>query len=124
MQFGPLPSRSEAEELLDHLRKAEGDVCRLLATVLNGQLAAHPLPPDVWQGAVGFSERLRAARRARGLSQVQLSLRAGLHAGKVSQLEHRELVHPRVETVAKLAVALGCKLDDLVPTEEARRQAG
>ena len=53
-----------------------------------------------------FGANLKAVRRASDLSQERLGLRAGVHRSEVGLLERGQRV-PRIDTVAKLARALG-----------------
>jgi transcriptional regulator with XRE-family HTH domain len=55
-----------------------------------------------------FARNLIAARARRGLSQEALADRAGMHRTAVSLLERRGR-DPQLETVVKLARALGVK---------------
>lgn len=61
--------------------------------------------------AVGrrFGRNLRAARMQIGLSQEQLGFRAGLHRTEIGLLERGARV-PRVDTLLKLAAALGVSI--------------
>jgi transcriptional regulator with XRE-family HTH domain len=54
-----------------------------------------------------LGQNIRRLRRARGLSQEQLAVAAGLHRGTVHVIEngHRE---PRAETVVRLSAVLEC----------------
>jgi transcriptional regulator with XRE-family HTH domain len=58
-------------------------------------------------------EKLKAARKAAGLTQVELADKVGVTQRDVSRWEtgRRE---PGVLTVKKMAQALGCSMDDLV----------
>jgi len=53
-----------------------------------------------------FSRNLVAARKRAGLSQEELSFRAALHRTQIGLLE-RAARTPRIDTLAKLAGALG-----------------
>jgi transcriptional regulator with XRE-family HTH domain len=55
-----------------------------------------------------FARNLVAARAHRGLSQEELADRAGMHRTAVSLLERRGR-DPQLETIVKLARALGVK---------------
>jgi len=55
-----------------------------------------------------FGANLRRARRQAGLSQEEAGLRASLHRTEIGLLERGERV-PRIDTVVKLAGALGVK---------------
>jgi transcriptional regulator with XRE-family HTH domain len=60
-----------------------------------------------------FGENLTRFREATGLSQEEVGIRASLHRTEVSQLERAQRV-PRIDTVVKLAGALGVKAGDLL----------
>lgn len=53
-----------------------------------------------------FGKNLARLRERSGLTQEEIALRASVHRTEVSQLE-RGLRIPRIDTVAKLAGALG-----------------
>ncbi len=57
-------------------------------------------------------EKLRQMRIDQGLSQRQLSLKAGLSAGAVAVVEQRGRAHP--ETLKKIADVLGVRASELV----------
>ncbi|HVQ58784.1 MAG TPA: helix-turn-helix transcriptional regulator [Solirubrobacterales bacterium] len=52
-----------------------------------------------------FGANLNTVRRASGISQERLAIKAGLHRTEIGLLEHGRRV-PRIDTVAKLARAL------------------
>lgn len=60
-----------------------------------------------------MGEKLKAARKAAGMTQAQLAAALGCHQKDVARWENcrRE---PGVLTVKKMAQALGCSMDDLV----------
>lgn len=60
-------------------------------------------------------------RRARRRGQEELAAAAGISQPALSYLE-RGIFYPRVETLERLAAALGWELDDFIA--EARRRAG
>jgi transcriptional regulator with XRE-family HTH domain len=60
-----------------------------------------------------FSRNLVTLRRAAGFSQEELAFRAGIHRTQVSLLESGNRL-PRVETLVKLAGALGATPSDLL----------
>lgn len=64
--------------------------------------------------AATMAERLREAREAQGLSARALDARAGITVGHTALIESGQRVSPAMETVRKLAVALGVSLDWLV----------
>lgn len=64
--------------------------------------------------ADAIAERTREARTALGISQEELGARAGVHRTYIGAIERAEK-SITVVTLAKLAIALGCKLQDLIP---------
>ena len=60
-----------------------------------------------------FGERLRHVRKRRGLTQEELANRADLAGPYISDME-RGLKVPSLTTVLRLAMALACKVTDLV----------
>lgn len=60
-----------------------------------------------------FGRRLRELRQKYGVTQEQLSLSTGLTEGYISNME-RGLKVPSLTTVLRLAVALDCKVTELV----------
>ena len=70
------------------------------------------------QGAPGFDgQRLRRARQAAGLTQLQLSEALGVHETHVTNWERGERV-PRVDRLGKLAQVLRVKPTDLTDLAE------
>lgn len=59
-----------------------------------------------------MGEKLRAARKAAGLSQVELAEIVGCHQKDIARWENGR--EPKALTLKKLARALGCSMDDLV----------
>jgi transcriptional regulator with XRE-family HTH domain len=57
-----------------------------------------------------FAENLRQVRKETGLSQEEVGFRAGLHRTEVGLLERGARV-PRLDTLVKLASALGICID-------------
>lgn len=60
-----------------------------------------------------MGEKLREARKAAGLSQVELAEKVGCHQKDISRWESG-LHEPGALTLKKMAQALGCSMDDLV----------
>jgi transcriptional regulator with XRE-family HTH domain len=60
-----------------------------------------------------FGRHLRELRQRSGVTQAQLSVATGLTEGYISNME-RGLKVPSLTTVLRLAVALGCKVTELV----------
>ena len=63
---------------------------------------------------IEFGRRLRALRTERALSQHKLAELAGLDKNMPSELE-RGYINPTLETMMKLAGALGVEVADLIP---------
>jgi transcriptional regulator with XRE-family HTH domain len=57
---------------------------------------------------------LRQLREEAQLSQYKLALRAGLQPATVGYLERDERSNPQLDTLEKLAAALGCTVADLL----------
>jgi transcriptional regulator with XRE-family HTH domain len=60
-----------------------------------------------------FGRRLRELRQKYGVTQQRLSVATGLTEGYISNMERGQKV-PSLTTILRLAVALGCKVTDLV----------
>jgi len=60
-----------------------------------------------------FGRRLRELRQKYGVTQQQLSIATGLTEGYISNME-RGLKVPSLTTILRLAVALGCKVTEMV----------
>ena len=60
-----------------------------------------------------MGEKLKTARLAAGLTQVQLAEKVGVQQRDISRWENG-LREPGVLIVKKMAQALGCSMDDLV----------
>jgi transcriptional regulator with XRE-family HTH domain len=66
-----------------------------------------------------LGERVRELRTKRGLTQIQLSERCGVPQSRISAIEGGSHV-PNVETVLRLASALGCKVTALMSVFDSR----
>jgi transcriptional regulator with XRE-family HTH domain len=62
---------------------------------------------------MAFKDRLKALRKAAGLTQMQLAVATGLTLSAVSQMEAGIIANPRLDKLKALAKALNCKIDDL-----------
>jgi DNA-binding Xre family transcriptional regulator len=61
--------------------------------------------------------RIRALRKARGLTSKELAARAGIHPQSLSRIEHGQ--HDVVfTTLRRILAAMGCSLRDLAVTDE------
>jgi transcriptional regulator with XRE-family HTH domain len=65
-----------------------------------------------------IGERIRAARLAAGLSQVDTCARAGCEQTWLSKLERGAVADPASSTIARLAQAIGCSADELLGLRE------
>jgi transcriptional regulator with XRE-family HTH domain len=61
-----------------------------------------------------LKDRLKELRKASGLTQQALAVKAGLSVSNVVHIEAGRIPDPRVNTVKAIADALGCKVDDLL----------
>jgi transcriptional regulator with XRE-family HTH domain len=68
--------------------------------------------------------KLKARRESKGWTQRQLAVASGTDQTYISTLECRDDVAARVDTLARIAQALGCRIDDLVPDRILNRTAG
>ena len=77
---------------------------------------------SVSAGDVRVGERLRAARRSRGLTISEVAERAGVTAGFISQLE-RDLTSASLSSLYRICTALEIDLEALVsaPGHPAKR---
>lgn len=57
---------------------------------------------------------VRERRMSSHLSQTELSSLSGVPQGIISGIESGNTKNPRIDTVAKLASALGCTVDELL----------
>lgn len=64
-------------------------------------------------------KNLKLFRLKRNMTQTTLSRLSGVSQAQISALEKTEQ-SPRLDTVTRLAAALGCKLDDLVEETEGK----
>lgn len=62
----------------------------------------------------GLASRIRAHRKARGLSASELARRAGLARTHVSLIERGTRRTPSIETVQAIARALGVSVSELL----------
>jgi transcriptional regulator with XRE-family HTH domain len=59
--------------------------------------------------------KIKARREGQGLTQRQLAIAAGIDQTYVSTLECNDDVAPRIDTLARIAAALDCGIEQLVP---------
>ena len=73
--------------------------------------------------ATALGLRIRELRNERHMSQEELAFKAGISAAHLGQIE-RALKNPTVDTVAKIAVAMGVSITTLFTDEQAKPDAG
>jgi transcriptional regulator with XRE-family HTH domain len=61
-----------------------------------------------------FGKRMRARRKQRGLTQMELARRTGIIQGDISLLERGKKHALWADTLERIAATLGCSLDYLV----------
>ena len=62
-----------------------------------------------------MKSKIREQRLRQGLTQRQLAIAAGIDQNYVSTLERDDEVAPRIDTLARIAAALDCGVEQLVP---------
>ena len=67
--------------------------------------------------------RLEEKRKKRRLTQKQLANLSGVTQQAISKIEQGERKSPQIDTLAKLATALKCTVDDLIEDDEKGRSA-
>jgi transcriptional regulator with XRE-family HTH domain len=68
---------------------------------------------------IEFSDRLAELRRQRGLTQVQLAARAGIHPSGLHRYE-AGTAQPTLEVIRGLCVALSVSADSLIFSDDSR----
>jgi transcriptional regulator with XRE-family HTH domain len=71
------------------------------------------LEPDTGEIQNRFAENVRRLREAKGLSQEELAFAADIHRTQVGLMESGQRL-PRLDTLVKLAGALGVTANDLL----------
>jgi len=61
-----------------------------------------------------FGSRIRAARRAAGLSQEELARRAGMSLKGMGDIERGDIEDPHYSSLAKIAAGLGVPIGELL----------
>lgn len=66
--------------------------------------------------------KLKEMRQAKGLSQSQLAEKSGLNVRTLQHYEQENspkiFDHARLDTILKCAIALGCKIEDIIDNSE------
>ena len=57
---------------------------------------------------------IRVRRERLGMTQNDLAMKAGVKQSVLSDIENLKTAWPRIDTIAKIAKALGCTVDDLI----------
>ncbi|HBR02294.1 helix-turn-helix domain-containing protein [Syntrophomonas curvata] len=61
---------------------------------------------------------LKGIREKRGLTQEQLADLSGVHQSVISAIERGQTLSPRLDTLKKLAGALGASVEELVAEDK------
>lgn len=61
-----------------------------------------------------FGRRLKELRTARNLTQLELTAATGIPQSVITRMERSTKVNPTLETLQKIATALGCTIGELV----------
>jgi transcriptional regulator with XRE-family HTH domain len=64
-----------------------------------------------------FGSRIRAARRAAGLSQEELARRAGMSLKGMGDIERGDIEDPHYSSLSKIADGLGMSIGELLEEE-------
>jgi DNA-binding Xre family transcriptional regulator len=92
-----------------------------MRVLTDAQFAAY-LARKAEEAARRVGERLRALRKARGLTAKEVAARAGLAQQTISRIELGQ--HDVVfSTLEKILAAMGCTLEDILPDEPAETPA-
>ena len=67
---------------------------------------------------------IRERREQLGLTQTDLAIRAGVKQSVLSDIENKKTLRPRIDTIASIARALGCTVDDLIEEYHSAGQNG
>lgn len=57
---------------------------------------------------------IKERREALGISQNELARRSGVKQATISDIENEKTTQPWIGTLAKIAAALGCTVEDLI----------
>ena len=63
---------------------------------------------------MSLSRNIKKYRRKAGLSQDRLSKKADITLHAITKIESEATLDPRIETVKRIADALGCSIDELI----------
>ena len=67
-----------------------------------------------------MTKKLKEMRQSRGLSQSQLAEKTGINIRTLQHYEQgsKNFDHARIDTILRVCIALGCKLDDIIENQE------
>ena len=67
-----------------------------------------------------MTKKLKEMRQAKGLSQAQLAEKIELNVRTIQHYEQgsKNFDHARIDTLLKVCIALGCKLEDIIENPE------
>lgn len=67
-----------------------------------------------------MTKKLKEMRQSRGLSQSQLAEKTGINIRTLQHYEQgsKNFDHARIDTILRVCIALGCKLDDIIENPE------
>lgn len=67
-----------------------------------------------------MTKKLKEMRQFRGLSQSQLAEKTGINIRTLQHYEQgsKNFDHARIDTILRVCIALGCKLDDIIENPE------
>lgn len=67
-----------------------------------------------------MTRKLKEMRQSRGLSQSQLAEKTGINVRTIQHYEQGSKIfdHARIDTILKVCIALGCKLEDVIENPE------
>lgn len=63
---------------------------------------------------------IKERREALGISQNELARRSGVKQATISDIENEKTTQPWIGTLAKIAAALGCTVEDLISAPKER----
>lgn len=69
-----------------------------------------------------LGHRIREVRKDRGISQTDLAEMVGVRQGTISRIESGTISQPRFSDIARIADALGCRMEYLVRDKEQRKE--
>lgn len=72
---------------------------------------------------MNFNERLRAIRKEKGMTQAELAEKAGIAVNSVRLYEAGARL-PKLDTIARMAVAMGLSANDLIAGQWGQVQPG